>query len=345
MINHIASAPYDMFINARQKAIPLFGTFELTPRCNFNCKMCYVHLSSDEISLHGKELDAEEWISLGKQAMQAGTLFLCITGGEPTTHPDFYKIYSELSKMGFIITLQSNLYSFNDKCIKLFEQAPPQSIKFTIYGASDTTYKKVCGISDGFSKVFENIKLLQKLKIPLEAVTTVTVDNVNDLPEISSLMKELHIPWISSSGLRKSVRGANPPIDSLRLPDSAYQSLCEDVTRLIEKEKIKTVNKPCEKCKEYRMGYWIKWNGDMSFCSFLNEPKIKASTLGINEAWKQLVDYEEKLQWPKECLECKWSKICPRCAATFATESGNINKVNKDFCHYIDRIFNNTTGG
>ena len=24
---------------------PLSGTFELTARCNFNCRMCYVHLT------------------------------------------------------------------------------------------------------------------------------------------------------------------------------------------------------------------------------------------------------------------------------------------------------------
>ena len=26
---------------------PLSGTFELTARCNFNCRMCYVHLTPE----------------------------------------------------------------------------------------------------------------------------------------------------------------------------------------------------------------------------------------------------------------------------------------------------------
>lgn len=29
---------------AFEDGIPISGTFELTPRCNFDCKMCYVHL-------------------------------------------------------------------------------------------------------------------------------------------------------------------------------------------------------------------------------------------------------------------------------------------------------------
>ena len=39
------------FLNfkARDKGIPLSGTFELTPLCNLDCKMCYVHLNQAQI--------------------------------------------------------------------------------------------------------------------------------------------------------------------------------------------------------------------------------------------------------------------------------------------------------
>lgn len=343
--NSIAAAPYEMLVRAKQNAIPLSASFELTPRCNFNCGMCYVHLRDSEIASHGKELSAEQWISFGRQAMQAGTLFLCITGGEPTRHPEFCRIYSELSRMGFIITLQSNLYRLDDECFELLKALPPQCIKFTIYGASDETYRKVCGVSDGFTKVIYNIKRLKELGIFLEAVTTVTRDNVDDLPEISRLMKELCIPWMSSTGLRKSVRGAVSQAQTLRLPNSAYAHLCEDVENVTNKEKRRNAKKPCEKCRDYRTGFWIKWDGKMSFCSFLDEPDIDAVSLGLTEAWKRLVDFEEKLQWPEECQKCRWSDICPRCAATLATESGTVNKVSKDYCRYIDKIFSYMIGG
>ena len=31
---------------ACRSGTPLAGNFELTPRCNFECRMCYVHLSA-----------------------------------------------------------------------------------------------------------------------------------------------------------------------------------------------------------------------------------------------------------------------------------------------------------
>ena len=48
-------------------AIPISGTFELTPRCNFRCRMCYVHLEPSEIPKYGKELTAREWIGIRKE--------------------------------------------------------------------------------------------------------------------------------------------------------------------------------------------------------------------------------------------------------------------------------------
>ena len=54
-------------------AIPISGTFELTPRCNFNCRMCYVHLPENEIKKHGTELTGAEWIRIAQEAKDAGT--------------------------------------------------------------------------------------------------------------------------------------------------------------------------------------------------------------------------------------------------------------------------------
>ena len=89
-------------------AIPISGTFELTPRCNFNCRMCYVHLKPEQIPAYGRELSAKEWLTIAQQAKKAGTTWLCVTGGEPLMHPEFEEIWRGLTSMGFFITLQTN---------------------------------------------------------------------------------------------------------------------------------------------------------------------------------------------------------------------------------------------
>lgn len=114
-----------MLENAFMKGIPISGTFELTPRCNFNCKMCYVHLKENEIAAHGKELNSNEWLHIADEAKKAGTLWLCITGGEPLLHPEFPEIWAGLSKMGFFLTLQTNASLIKGDVLKLLKQYPP----------------------------------------------------------------------------------------------------------------------------------------------------------------------------------------------------------------------------
>ena len=38
-----------MNFKAREKGIPISGSFELTPLCNLDCKMCYVHLNREQM--------------------------------------------------------------------------------------------------------------------------------------------------------------------------------------------------------------------------------------------------------------------------------------------------------
>ena len=64
---------------ASRLGIPLSGNFELTARCNFNCKMCYVHQQHCPAE---KELSADQWIAIGKTARDQGMLFLLLTGGD-----------------------------------------------------------------------------------------------------------------------------------------------------------------------------------------------------------------------------------------------------------------------
>ena len=53
------------------KHIPIAGTFELTPLCNMDCRMCYVRMSNQEMQCSaGRMHTAKEWIALGEQAVK-----------------------------------------------------------------------------------------------------------------------------------------------------------------------------------------------------------------------------------------------------------------------------------
>ena len=97
-----------LVISATRKRIPLGGSFELLPLCNMNCRMCFLRLSPEEMRAQGRLRTADEWLSLAREAKEAGMLFLLLTGGEPFLYPEFDRLYRGLSEMGLFLTLNTN---------------------------------------------------------------------------------------------------------------------------------------------------------------------------------------------------------------------------------------------
>lgn len=307
------------------EAIPISGTFELTPRCNFNCRMCYVHLPESEIGRHGRELTAKEWIRIATEAKDAGTTWLCITGGEPLLHPEFETIWRELNQMGFFITLQTNA-SLVLKFEKLFQECPPRACKITLYGSSDQVYADVCQIEKGFTRANAGIQMLRQMKIPIELVSTVIRQNLDDVENIIRYVGKNKLQWIPNINVRTAGRGIEVDMKNLRIRPPKIDKPAGQKKRIMDPDR-----KPCTYCKDFRLGYWIVWNGYMRFCSFMNGPDIPVRDKSFQECWQELVKFQESLQWPEECRICEQKESCARCAALFDIENGNL-KMKDEFC-------------
>lgn len=323
-----------------EKGIPISGTFELTPRCNFNCKMCYVHLKEDRIPKYGRELTGDEWIKIASEAKEAGTTWLCITGGEPLLHPEFPRIWKALSEMGFFLTLQTNASLIQGDRKKLLEQYPPRQVKVTLYGTNDQVYQDVCGVEHGFSRVNDGIHTLMSMGIPVSLVSTIIRENIEDAENMALYAYRHRLSWVPTDSVKVSLRGADTDMAASRLTEKEEARRRKGLEKRIQEQKyIDPERKPCTYCKDYRVGYWILWDGNMRFCSFLNEPNISVPKLGLEKAWHQLLNYEEALDWPAECRTCEANKVCLKCMASIATESGSNEKVPAEYCKQIKELY------
>ena len=83
---------------ARKQGVPIHGQFELTPLCNLNCKMCYVHLTADKMDDRSL-LTVKQWKDLIRQAYEGGMLTAALTGGECLTYPGFEEVYLYLHSL------------------------------------------------------------------------------------------------------------------------------------------------------------------------------------------------------------------------------------------------------
>ena len=302
--------------------------------------MCYVHLAPKQIPRYGRELTAKEWLDLARQAREAGTTWLCITGGEPLLHPEFETIWRELAQMGFFLTLQTNASLFTRRILQLLEEYPPRQVKITLYGVTNETYQAVCGVEDGFDRVNDGIHGLMSAGIPVELVTTFIRENYEERNEIAFYAYRHGLPWMSTMGVKPSQRGAGTDVEQMKLLEQLEQHQRENIQRRVQDQHfLDLARKPCTYCRDYRLGYWVLWDGTMSFCSFVPNTGISVRELPFSEAWNRLLTYEEELDWPKKCKSCSAAEVCERCAATVAPLYGEPKGAAQKNCNQIREFY------
>ncbi len=73
--------------------IPIAFELELTARCNNNCRHCYINLPPYDKLAQANEMNLDQIEAIADQAVELGSLWVTLTGGEPLLRPDFFDIY------------------------------------------------------------------------------------------------------------------------------------------------------------------------------------------------------------------------------------------------------------
>lgn len=163
-----------LFARADMQGLPLSGTFELTPRCNFRCKMCYIHREENDAQARCAERSASQWLSLAEECCREGTLLLLLTGGEPTLRADFREIYIGCKHMGLMLSVNTNASLIDDDMVDFLAANPPRRVNITLYGASSETYGALCGNAAAHDRVVRAILNLQSAGVLVKLNFSVT---------------------------------------------------------------------------------------------------------------------------------------------------------------------------
>ena len=179
-----------LFAKAGGQGIPLSGTFELTARCNLDCRMCYIHKRENDRAARERELSTEQWLSLAKECQQAGTLLLLLTGGEPLLRPDFREIYTGCRRLGMMVSINSNATLIDERMVEFFASDPPSRINITLYGASPETYGRLCGDPSAYERVVKAILALQAAGVLVKLNFSITPYNRQDAVKVYQFAKD-----------------------------------------------------------------------------------------------------------------------------------------------------------
>lgn len=343
-----------------QKAIrlnlPLSGTFELSPVCNFSCKMCYVRKTQKEVQESPRGiLTLDDWRRIAEEAKKAGTLYLLLTGGEPLLWPDFWTLYEELIDMGFLVSVNTNASMIDDEAVERFKKRPPQKINVTLYGANDDTYMRLCGTKQVFSQVDRAIRSLIENRLTVKINCSLTPENACDLDLIVDYAKERGSKLTVATYMFPPIRrdptcfGRNErftPEESARYllryferdrdPESYHNYLQGIVDGCIDPPGLdEGCIDPVDgkiRCRAGRSSWWITWDGWMLPCGMMQEPKADLKEESFDSAWQSVVKMSADMQLSGVCAGCPNSNVCHSCAAISYAETGKTSGIPTYMC-------------
>lgn len=322
--------PYREFLamiqeKAREADIPWSGSFELTPLCNLDCKMCYVHLQDP--SVRHRMLSGEQWLSIIRQAIDEGMMEALLTGGEAMTHPAFWDIYMYLINHGITTRVKTNGILLNEEAIQRFQQYPPFQIDISLYGCDSESYVAVAGV-DAYEQVVRHIRLAVEAGLTIQIMVTPS--------SYMSPWTERVMQLAGSFGVSVMVNGTliDPHDNTGRKKADFDLSLEEDRNIQERKQEIlpplydpadheffmKRRNRPrlSERglyCSAGRSGFAVNWDGVLLPCLAFPRDVACGYPLrdGFRLAWSEVNDVVKNYEIPQACHSCELNDKCHYC--------------------------------
>lgn len=333
---------------AREKNRPITGAFELTPLCNLDCRMCYVHLTGDQ--LRGRRLlTTAQWQDIMQQSIDAGMMYASLTGGECLTYPGFKTLYLFLQERGVEVNILTNGVLMDAEMAAFLTDHPPARVQITLYGASEDAYERVTG-RRMFEVVWQNIRRLKNAGIPLSIAVTPN-GFMQDGEDIIRLLHGEGLPFVINAGLLM------PREDTGRGLADANLEAYVGMTRLQmalqgrrNEEDVPPESLPdpggeaasgeaaCGvSCGAGRSCFAVDWQGGLRPCNNFPCAAENVIDLGFAEAWRRVNRIATTFRCPAECQGCAWHAVCKHCVAEHAA-GAPIGHANPAVCAWARRM-------
>lgn len=327
--------------------IPSSGIFELTPRCNLRCKMCYIRLDPKQMEPMGRERTAQEWLDMARQARDQGMVFLLLTGGEPTIRPDFPQIYEGIAQLGLSVAINTNGTHLTPAIREAWHRSPPSQVNITLYGTCREDYEALCGDGSAFDRVVEALDWLKQEKILVHLNTTIVPTNYHKWMQIEGFAMSRGLELRMTTYCFPPTRREGTCFERLT-PEQAGQLIVLDnhfqegdiAIRMKARDlDHQPLPRSCEldngepmQCLAGRSQFWITWNGAMTPCAMLPHPLVQPFQEGFLPAWERLKEQCQSIRLCPDCVDCPEQRSCMNCAAVTFSETGRFDGKPEYMC-------------
>jgi pyruvate formate lyase activating enzyme len=141
------------------------------PRCNFRCPYCHNH----SLVLFPDQYATLPWEGILSRLASFRDWIdgICLTGGEPTLHPDLSSIIQEVKRLGYLVKLDTN-GSQPQRLESLIAKKEVDFISMDIKAPMNPVhYSRITGSSVNLALLWRSISILKRGDVEYEFRTTV----------------------------------------------------------------------------------------------------------------------------------------------------------------------------
>lgn len=179
--------------------IPLLAYLELTPACNNRCPGCLNESFVADFQTRSLKpefqlapLPLAKWQEVLSRLPSTITS-LSISGGEPTLHPAFEEIVTELNERGLDFVIFTNArWRTPDRLINLLKELDHfQGFLISLHGAHAEVHDGFTGITSSFDETVKNIRRATSSGLTVGISTVITCSNFAETNDIAQLAEKL----------------------------------------------------------------------------------------------------------------------------------------------------------
>ncbi len=335
--------------SAQGKKIPLTVMFELTYRCNFACKHCY--LPNSYRKNYG-ELESKEIFAILEQLKDSGCFYLGFTGGELFVRQDAIDILRYAKKCGFETTIYSNGSLIDKKLADELAILNPSAVEITIHSLKEKSFERITGIKGSWKKVFNAVHLLHQRKVNLGFKACVLKENQNETKQIFSFAASLGarcrfdhtlFPRLNGSKAPYRYRGGIKLSKTDILQMKRYLNVQNWKDCDFRQKKGNEVLSDIFSCAIGKSHAAITPLGEIKLCVMIERYKYRILDSSLIDGWSRLIKKAEDIKPDKNyrCKECDLRNFCRWCPATSWLNSRDFTSCEPIYRKKIEFIIKN----
>jgi radical SAM additional 4Fe4S-binding domain len=327
---------------------PLSGMLEVTGRCNARCPYCYVLQEHPE-----KELTTREVFLAIDKLVDAGMLYLGITGGEPFIRNDILDILSYvINKNIFDLTIFTNGTLLTEDHIRFLIDHKRYifNLRISVFSHIADVHDEYTGVKNGLAAIISNARKLLAGNVNVTAIVNVldfNKDSFEDTRLYFSAMG-LHTDFgfnkIASPSTYASL--AKPYI-SKEFYKNIFSTMGPDASSKFVKilvDKLADKKRPPNFCPGLYNDISIDYRGNITPCLTFRNMVIgsifdKRGLLDIIRSSEDLRKLRSMtIDDIAECKECEFNSFCKVCPGSHHTIFGGFDHKPEQFCNFAQAL-------